>query len=74
MVEYALHYEMTSQISGPCYDSDIELDPCKRFVWESHVRQKIYQGVYLRYRNFGTFVVKFIACLPLLGFSNIQKK
>ena len=44
MVEYALHYEMTSQISGPCYDSDIELDPCKRFVWESHVRQKIYQG------------------------------
>ena len=24
----------------------------------------------LRYRFFGTFVVKFLACLPLLGFSN----
>ena len=42
MVEYyALHYEVTSQISGPRYDSDY---PYKRFVWESHVRQKIYQG------------------------------
>ena len=29
---------------------------------------------YLRSRIFGTFVVKFIACLsPLLGFSNIQE-
>ena len=27
----------------------------------------------LRSRIFGTFVVKFLACLPLLGFSNIQK-
>ena len=25
----------------------------------------------LRSRIFGTFVVKFVACLPLLGFSNI---
>ena len=25
----------------------------------------------LRPRIFGTFVVKFLACLPLLGFSNI---
>ena len=25
----------------------------------------------LRSRIFGTFVVKFLACLPLLGFSNI---
>ena len=25
----------------------------------------------LRSRIFGTFVVKYIACLPLLGFSNI---
>ena len=25
----------------------------------------------LRSRVFGTFVVKFLACLPLLGFSNI---
>ena len=27
----------------------------------------------LRTRSFGTFVVKFLACLPLLGFSNIYK-
>ena len=28
----------------------------------------------LRTRIFGTFVVKFLACLPLLGFSNIYTK
>ena len=27
----------------------------------------------LRTRIFGTFVVKFLACVPLLGFSNIYK-
>ena len=27
----------------------------------------------LRSRIFGAFVVKFLACLPLLGFSNIDK-
>ena len=27
----------------------------------------------LRSRIFGAFVVKFLACLPLLGFSNIHK-
>ena len=27
----------------------------------------------LKSRIFGTFVVKFLACLPLLGFSNIEK-
>ena len=27
----------------------------------------------LRSRSFGAFVVKFLACLPLLGFSNIHK-
>ena len=31
---------MTSLISGPCYDSDIEPDQYKNFVWESHVRQQ----------------------------------
>ena len=32
---------MTSQISGPCCDSDIEPDQFKCFVWESHVRQQV---------------------------------
>ena len=27
----------------------------------------------LRSRIFGTFVVKYLACLPLLGFSNVYK-
>ena len=33
---------MTSQISGTCCDSDIEQDLYKSYVWESHVRQKIW--------------------------------
>ena len=33
---------MMSQISGPCCDSDIEPDQYKSFVWESHVRQKMF--------------------------------
>ena len=33
---------MTSQISGPCCDSDISPDQCKSLVWESHVRQQIF--------------------------------
>ena len=33
---------MTSLISGPCCDSDIEPDPYKSFVWERHVRLQIY--------------------------------
>ena len=33
---------MTSQIFGPCYDSDIKPDQGKSLVWESHVRQQIF--------------------------------
>ena len=33
---------MTSQISGPCCDSDIKPDQYKSLVWESHVRQQIF--------------------------------
>ena len=36
-------------------------------------RENICSEDYLRTRIFGTFVVKFFACLPLLGFSNIYK-
>ena len=32
---------MTSQMSGPCRDSDIEADRYKSFVWGRHVRQQI---------------------------------
>ena len=34
-------------------------------------RKNICSEDHLRSRIFGTFVVKFLACLPLLGFSNI---
>ena len=38
---------MTSQISGPCCDSDIEPDQHKSFVWEGHVHQQIiFEGFY----------------------------
>ena len=33
-------------------------------------RKNICSGDDLRSRIFGTFVLKFLACLPLLGFSN----
>ena len=33
---------MTSQISSPCCDSDIEPDQCKSFMWESQVRQQMF--------------------------------
>ena len=36
-------------------------------------RKNICSEYDLRSRVFETFVVKFLACLPLLGFSNIQK-
>ena len=36
-------------------------------------RENICSEDELRTRIFGTFVVKFLACLPLLGFSNIYK-
>ena len=45
---------MTSQISGPCCDSDIELDQYKSFVWESQVRQQIFvafEDFYLGYKK-----------------------
>ena len=35
--------------------------------------ENIYSEDDLRSRIFGTFFVNFLACLPLLGFSNIQK-
>ena len=37
----------------------------------ANFRENICSEDYLRARIFGPFVVKFLACLPLLGFSNI---
>ena len=38
---------------------------------QSQVLENIFSEDDLIPRIFGTFVVKFLACLPLLGFSNI---
>ena len=38
-----------------------------------HFRENICSEDNLRTRIFGTFIVKFLACLPLLGISNIYK-
>ena len=40
---------------------------------QRHISENICSGDDLRSRILGTFVVRFRACLPLLGFSNIQK-
>ena len=48
--------------------------PCRNFVGASTQRQfseYICSEGGLRSRIFGTFAAKFLACLPLLGFSNI---
>ena len=56
--------------------SELENDP--RTVEKSgapndNFRKNICSEDDLRSRIFGTFVVKFLACLPPLGFSNIKK-
>ena len=43
------------------------------FKWQTIMRENICSEDDLRSRIFGTFVVKFLACLPLLGFSTIYK-
>ena len=48
-----------------------------KYIWSGapngNFRENICSEDDLRTRIFGTFVVKFLACLPLLGFSNIYK-
>ena len=45
----------------------------KSGVPNGNFRENICSEDDLRTRIFGTFVVKFLACLPLLGFLNIYK-
>ena len=47
--------------------------PVKSEAPNSNFRENICSEDDLRSRIFGAFVVKFLACLPLLGFSNIYK-
>ena len=50
----------------------IKLDDCHRNRGsQRQFSENICSEDDLRSRFFGTFVVKFLACLPLLGFSNI---
>ena len=49
------------------------LKPEKAGAPNDNFRKNICSEDDLRSRIFGTFVVKFLACLPLLGFSNILK-
>ena len=52
----ATHFDSTAQVAGGTQRQFLE-----NICSEDDLRSRI----------FGTFVVKFIACLPLLGFSNI---
>ena len=44
---------------------------CKLGAPNEHFRKNICSEDDLRSRIFGTFVIQFLACLPLLGFSDI---
>ena len=58
-----------SLFSGP--DSEPETGSSVSGAPNDNFRKNICSEDDLRSRIFGTFVVKFLACLPLLGFSNI---
>ena len=85
---FALHAHYESYLSSPrkilwnnCFEFRLETMVVQNSFNEKHItgapndnfREKICSEGDLRSRIFGTFVVKFLACLPLLGFSNIQK-
>ena len=63
-INSALH-KWRHKFSGPCCDSDIEIDQYKSFVWESHVRQQLFVV-------FEDFIVK--SNKIQLGFDNISWK
>ena len=67
-------------MSSSIIKSDIWCDAChnmreliNHFIrgTQRQFSENIYSEDDLRSRIFGTFVVKYLACLPLLGFSNI---
>ena len=77
------HVTKFSQSSLPCRRAGMRDEPPRTSAWEA--TQIVVRGTQpefsenicseddLRSRIFGTFCVKFLACLPLLGFSNILK-
>ena len=52
---------------------EIVLESLRTGAPNGNFRENICSEDDLRTRIFGTFVVKFLACLALLGFSNIYK-
>ena len=58
-----LHFRRNKKVKRTSYSRGTQRQFLKNFCSEDD----------LRFRIFGTFVVKFLACLPLLGFSNISK-
>ena len=59
-------YILKTKLGGEIYSSDANIQGHQRQFSEN-----ICSEDNLRSGIFGTFVVKFLACLPLLGFSNI---
>ena len=65
---------MLCLLSGVIYSSWVTLEILDMIGYrgtQRHFSENICSEDVLRSRIFGTFVVKFLACLPLLGFSNI---
>ena len=66
-----LNFSSNEDILGSLNTSRLLLHRVTRGAPNDNFRKNICSEDDLRSRIFGTFVVKFLACLPLLGFSNI---
>ena len=67
---------MTGEMDGAVLTGEASAEQTNRIVSgapNNNFRKNICSEDDLRSRIFGTFVVKLLACLPLLGFSNIYK-
>ena len=63
----------TSQEGPECFRDFLQKSSLNSGAPNGNFRENFCSEDDLRSRIFGAFVVKFLACLPLLGFSNIYK-
>ena len=76
MIEENVRYQPSinqakAEVDNCLRDQHNSSDWCESGAPHDNFRKNICSEDDLRSRIFGTFVVKFFVCLPLLGFSNI---
>ena len=76
MIEENVRYQPSinrakAEVDNCLGDQHNSSDWCESGAPNDNFRKNIFSEDDLRSRIFGTFVVKFFACLPLLRFSNI---